>query len=130
MADSIYDRIGGEEALTAVVDDFYVRVLDDERLAPFFSGTRMSWLKGRQVEFFAAALGGAQPYRGRSMRDVHRGRGIEREHFDLVAGYLSDSLVAAGVDGDTVAEIIAAVAPLADDIVSETVSSETISESA
>lgn len=75
--EAIYDRIGEQEALIAVVDDFYRRVLADDRLAVFFTGSNMSRLKGRQVEFLAAALGGPEPYRGASMRDVHRGRGID-----------------------------------------------------
>ena len=60
-ATSIYDAIGGEPALVAVVDDFYVRVTGDPELARFFAETNMAKLKGRQVEFFAAALGGPMP---------------------------------------------------------------------
>jgi hemoglobin len=115
---SIYEQIGGEEALVAVVDDFYERVLADAELAAFFDGVNMSKLKGMQIEFFAAALGGPDEYRGRSMKDVHRGRGIEQHHFDLVAKYLTDSLLAAGVTGETTQTIIGAIAPLSPDIVS------------
>jgi hemoglobin len=115
---SIYDAIGGDTALVAVVDDFYDRVLADPELAGFFAGTSMARLKGRQVEFFAAALGGPLPYDGASMRDAHRGRGIEQRHFDLVAGHLVASLTAAGVPDATVQQIISAVAPLAGEIVS------------
>lgn len=115
---TIYDAIGGDTALVAVVDDFYGRVLADPQLSGFFAGANMSRLKGRQVEFFAAALGGPLPYTGASMRDAHRGRGIQREHFDLVAGHLVAALGAAGVPGDTVAKIVEAVAPLAEQIVS------------
>lgn len=114
---SIFDEIGGHEALTVVVDDFYGRVLDDPQLAGFFTGANMNRLKGRQVEFFAAALGGPDSYAGPSMKDAHRGRGIGQVHFDLVAKYLTESLVAAGVPAGTVDTIIAAVAPLAGDIV-------------
>jgi hemoglobin len=116
--DTAYDRIGGLAALVTVVDDFHDRVLADERLAGFFTGTTISRLKSRQVEFFAAALGGPEPYRGASMRRIHHGRGIGQGHFDLVAQHLVGALVAAGVDGPTVNEILAAIAPLADDIVS------------
>lgn len=118
---TIYDRIGGHDALTAVVDDLYVRILDDSALAGFFSGTNMSRLKGRQVEFFAAALGGPDQYQGVPMRQVHQGRGILQEHFDLVAGHLVAALTAAGVDDATVDEIVSTVAPLAGDIVSASV---------
>jgi len=47
---SIYDAIGGEPALVAVVDDFYLRVTGDPELTRFFAGTNMAKLKGRQVE--------------------------------------------------------------------------------
>ncbi|MGV9677263.1 group I truncated hemoglobin [Nocardia sp. NPDC003482] len=114
----IYDKIGGHEALETVVEDFYTRVLADPELAPFFTGTNMSRLKGKQVEFFAAALGGPEPYTGAPMKQVHQGRGITLHHFGLVAGHLTESLKAAGVPDDIVAQIISAVAPLADDIAS------------
>ncbi|OBG31425.1 hemin receptor [Mycobacterium alsense] len=115
---TIYDRIGGYEAIEAVVEDFYVRVLGDERLAGFFTGTNMNRLKGRQVEFFAAALGGPDPYTGAPMKQVHQGRGITMHHFGLVADHLAEALAAAGVDAETLTEILGAVAPLASEIAS------------
>lgn len=116
---SIYETIGGDEALVAVVDDFYRRVLDDPKLAGFFAGVNLRRLKGMQVEFFAAALGGPLPYAGRSMAEAHAGRGISMEHFNMVAGHLSDALAAAGVPDHINGEIIGTIAPLADDVVSK-----------
>jgi len=115
---SIYDRIGGQEALEVVVEDFYTRVLADEQLAGFFTGTNMARLKGKQVEFFSAALGGPQPYTGVPMKQVHQGRGITMRHFTLVAEHLQDALTAAGVPADVVEQILSAIAPLASDIAS------------
>jgi hemoglobin len=115
---TIFETIGGDAALAAVVGDFYDRVLADPALAPFFAGTNMARLKGRQAEFFAAALGGPVPYSGASMRDAHRGRGITQRHFDLVAGHLVTALGAAGVPDATVTQIAEAVTPLAREIVS------------
>lgn len=119
---SLYEAIGGEEALIAVVDDFYERVLTDPQLAPFFAGAKMNALKGKQVEFFAAALGGPAPYKGQTMKQVHAGRGITQTDFDKVAYHLTNALVAAGVPGDLVNQVIGAIAPLADDIVSRSLS--------
>lgn len=119
---SIYEAIGGEEALIAVVDDFYDRVLADPQLAPFFAGASMNALKGKQVEFFAAALGGPALYKGQTMKQVHAGRGITQTDFDKVAYHLTNALAAAGVPGDLVNQIIGAIAPLADDIVSRSLS--------
>jgi hemoglobin len=114
--ESIYAQIGGHEALEAVVADFYDRVLADHELAGFFTGTHMARLKGKQVEFFAAALGGPVPYTGAPMRPVHQGRGITAHHFMLVAVHLADSLAAAGVPDPTIEQILAAISPLRDDI--------------
>jgi len=114
--DTIYERIGGYEALKVVVEDFYCRVLDDDHLSGFFAGANMNRLKGKQVEFFAAALGGPKPYIGAPMKQVHQGRGITMHHFNLVAGHLTCSLAAAGVPEATIEEILGAISPLAADI--------------
>lgn len=116
---SIYDAIGGHEAIEIVVEDFYSRVLGDDQLSSFFAGSNMNRLKGKQVEFFAAALGGPEPYTGAPMKQVHQGRGIMMSHFALVAGHLAASLSAAGVPQATIDEIIGAVSPLAADIASD-----------
>lgn len=116
---SIYDKVGGYQALEVVVEDFYARVLDDDELAGFFAGTNMNRLKGKQAAFLAAALGGPEPYKGASMKRVHQGRGITMHHFNLVAGHLTDSLTAAGVPAETITEILGLIAPLAGDIASD-----------
>lgn len=123
---TIYDRIGGHEAIEVVVEDFYVRVLADDQLSGFFTGTNMNRLKGKQVEFFASALGGPEPYTGAPMKQVHQGRGITMQHFNLVAGHLSDALAAAGVPSETVTEIIGAITPLAAEIATGEVNKATI----
>ncbi|WP_099288408.1 group I truncated hemoglobin [Mycobacterium persicum] len=110
---TIYDQIGGYQAIEVVVEDFYARVLADVQLAGFFTGTNMSRLKGKQTEFFAAALGGPEPYTGAPMKQVHQGRGISMHHFTLVAGHLGDALAAAGVPGETITEILKTISPLA-----------------
>lgn len=116
--ESLYAVVGGAEAIAGVVDDFYVRVLGDPVLAPFFAGVNMARLKGRQVEFFTVALGGPPVYTGRPMAEVHAGRGIERRHFAAVAGHLSDALLEAGVPPEVAGQVVAKVATLEDDIVS------------
>lgn len=115
---TIYESIGGESALVVVVDDFYARVLADPQLAGFFAGANMPKLKGRLVEFFAAALGGPDVYQGGGMRAVHAGRGISRAHFDKVTFHLTTALTAAGVPAETILAIADVIAALANEIVS------------
>ncbi len=124
VLDSIYDRIGGTPALQAAVDAFYVRVLADTELKPFFEKTNMAALKIRQRAFFGQALGGPEVYRGRDMRSAHARFQISQKHFDKVAGHLVDTLKSLGVDQATIGEIVAAVAPLAAEIVNTKESKE------
>ena len=115
---SIYDRLGGAEAIKATVEKFYQRVLDDPQLQPFFANTDMDSLKAQQVRFFTQALGGPAEYKGRSMKEAHAPLAIEQRHFDLVAGHLMAALVSLGVPKPLMDEVVAVVAPLASEIVS------------
>ena len=124
VLDSIYHRVGGAPALEATVDAFYVRVLADPELKPFFEKTNMTALKIRQRAFFGQALGGPEVYRGRDMRSAHVRFQITQKHFDKVAGHLVDTLKSLGVDDEAIGEIIAAVAPLAAEIVNTKESKE------
>ena len=116
---SLYETIGGHDALEVVVEDFYCRVLDDDHLAGFYAGSNMKCVKARQVEFLSAVLGGPGPYTGTPIRQVHEGRGITMHHFAIVAAHLADSLSAAGLHPDTITEILRAIAPLAGEVASE-----------
>jgi hemoglobin len=116
---SLYETIGGHDALEVIVEDFYCRVLDDDHLAGFYAGSDMKCVKARQVEFLSGVLGGPGPYTGIPMRQVHEGRGITMYHFSMVTAHLADSLCAAGLHPDTIAEILRAIAPLAGDVASE-----------
>ena len=68
---TLYERIGGEPATRAAVDRFYVRVLADPLLAPFFEKTDIGRLKSHQFAFLSQAMGGPRQYSGASMRQAH-----------------------------------------------------------
>lgn len=85
---TLYDRIGGEDAVAGLVDQFYDRVLDDPELEPFFRFTPMEKLRSMQLEFFAAALDGPVKYSGRPVDYVHQRRGITTKHLTRFMGHL------------------------------------------
>ncbi len=99
------------------MDEFYVRVLADPSLAPYFAQTDLPRLKAHQRSFFAMALRGPNEYSGRSMREAHAGRGITDAAFDRVAQHLMDTLAHLGVSERLIQQIIARVAPLRSEIV-------------
>ncbi|MGW1229677.1 group I truncated hemoglobin [Streptomyces sp. NPDC001515] len=115
---SIFDRMGGADAVAAVVDLFYVRVLDDDVLAPYFTGTDVDRLKAHQRAFVGSALGSPGPYAGRGMNRAHQGLDITGAHFDRVVEHLAAALAEAGADDGTIGEIAGRLAPLKPEIVS------------
>ena len=115
---TIYDEIGGEAAVSAAVEIFYGKVLDDPSLAGYFDRVDMADLQTHQRDFIGAALGGPVSYEGRSMKEAHAGLGITDEAFDAVVGHLGDTLTDLGVPGPTIGTIAGALAPLKTEIVS------------
>ncbi len=87
---SLYTRLGGVDAIRAVVDDFVDRVAADARINAFFRGVDIPNLKRLLTEQICQASGGPCSYSGRSMRVAHTGMGLTDAHFnalvqDLVA---------------------------------------------
>ena len=88
----LYHRIGGEKGIDKLIDAFYVQVLADEELAPFFQHVDMTKLHSMQLEFFSAALGGPITYSGRPVGHVHHGRGITPKHIHQFVSHLFETL--------------------------------------
>jgi hemoglobin len=109
---SLYEKLGEETSISAVVGDFYERVLADETLAPFFEGVDMSSLRRHQASFLSAATGGPKAYTGPDLAEAHANRGIGDGNFDRVVEHLIGALSKAGVAETTIDETVAALSPL------------------
>jgi hemoglobin len=107
---SDYEVIGGGPAVSAVVNDFYERVLGDPQLVPYFEGVDMSRLKRHQVLLVTKVLGGPDNYNGRPLDEAHAGLGIDSDDFNAVVGHLAGAMKDAGVPDDIISRAGAAVA--------------------
>jgi hemoglobin len=114
---SDYDAIGGGPAVSAVVNDFYVRVLGDPQLAPYFEGVDIPRLKRHQVLLVTQVLGGPDTYDGRPLDEAHEHLEVDHDDFAAVAGHLTAAMKDAGVPEDIILRAIAAVAATEPDIV-------------
>lgn len=77
---SLYERLGGYNAIAAVIDDLMNRIGSDPRLAKYFAGhgqDSMKRLRQMQIEMICEAAGGPCFYTGRNMKTVHKGMGID-----------------------------------------------------
>lgn len=117
---TLYQRIGGEETVAALVGAFYRRVMADEELGPFFARTSIEKLESMQREFFAAALDGPVEYSGRSLSEAHHGRGIRRRHVARFVAHLLATLEDQGLEERDVVEIYARINTYVDEITGRT----------
>jgi hemoglobin len=114
---SDYEAVGGGAAVSAVVNDFYERVLDDPQLAPYFEDVDMARLKRHQVLLVTKVLGGPDNYTGRPLDEAHEGLGITSDDFNAVVGHLAGAMKDAGVPDDIIGRAGAAVVATEPDIV-------------
>ncbi len=111
---SLYERIGGEAAVTAAVDLFYDKVMADERTRRFFAGIDIAAQIKKQMAFMTLAFGGPDEYKGRDLKSAHAGlvkhHGLGDVHFDAVAEHLKATLDELKVPADLVEEALTIVA--------------------
>jgi hemoglobin len=118
MADkSLYDRLGGKPAITAVVDDFVNRVAADNRINGFFAKANVPRLKAQLVDQICEAGGGPCKYTGRDMKAVHRGMGVSGAAFDALVGDLVATLDKFKVGEREKKDLLGALGPMKSDIV-------------
>lgn len=117
---SLYERVGGYNALAAVVDDFIGRLVSDKQFEKFFAGHSIDSKKHiRQhiLDQFCAATGGPCVYTGRDMKTTHTGLGITNADWDAAAKHLAASLDKFKVPEKEKGELLAFVTTLKNDIV-------------
>jgi hemoglobin len=117
---TLYQRLGGYDAIALVTDDFVGRLAGDPRFARFFAGLSTdSKIRLRQhvVDQLCQVAGGPCFYTGRTMKVSHSGLGITGAEWDAAAGHLSASLDKYHVPAKEKGEVIAAVVKLRPDIV-------------
>jgi hemoglobin len=119
---SLWDRLGGQPAVTKVVDDFFRYAnedkidftrggkiqLDDKKIAEF---------KKNMVAFISSASGGPIVYKGKSMKEAHKDMGITDAEFDATAQALVKALKKNGVGQTEIDELMKAVGGTRKDIV-------------
>jgi len=116
---SLYDEIGGAAAVHAAVGRFYIKLLGDPMLAPFFDGISMERQRAKQIAFLTMAFGGPSEYDGHDLREAHKpfvARGLTDAHFDAVAGHLGATLMELKVDPVLISQVLGVVAGTKEDV--------------
>lgn len=119
---SLYDRLGGKKAITAVVDEFVGRVAADTRINKYFGATasdpaRLASFKMKLVDQICQASGGPCKYTGKDMKSAHAGMGIKSADFDALVEDLVGALDKFHVAPADKQQLLGVLGPMKADIV-------------
>ena len=92
---TLYQRLGGYDALAAVTDDFIGRLASDPQLKRFFVGHNkegVTRIRQHVIDFLCVTTGGPCAYTGQDMRTAHTGLGITDADWDASVKHLVATL--------------------------------------
>ena len=115
----LYDRLGGKDAITAVVDDFVANIAADARINSFFANADIPHLKAMLVDQICEASGGPCKYTGKTMKESHTGMGVKDEHFNALVEDLVKALDKFKVPEKEKGELVGALGGMKGDIVQQ-----------
>ena len=119
MQKSLYERLGGKDAITAVVDDFVGNVAADKRINGFFAKTDVPRLKRNLVDQICQGTGGPCVYTGKDMKTAHKGMGITDADFNALVEDLVKSLNKFNVPSKEQGELLGILGPMKPQIVGQ-----------
>ena len=119
MQKSLYDRLGGKDALTAVVDDFVGNVAADKRINGFFAKADIPRLKRNLVDQICQGTGGPCTYTGRDMKTAHKGMNITDAQFNALVEDLVKALDKFKVPEKEKGELLGVLGPMKPQIVGQ-----------
>ena len=114
---SLYERIGGKDAVNAAVDIFYAKVLADDSINHFFKKTDMGIQSFKMKAFLSYTFGAPMvKYTGKKMSEAHANLNLKEAHFNAVAGHLIATLNELKVPQNLIDEVVAIAESTKDDV--------------
>ena len=116
---TLFERLGGLDAITAVVESFVGRCAGDQRINAKFVRTDIPRLKTMLIDQVCEASGGPCTYTGRNMRETHDGMGVTAGEFDALVEDLVATLDEFNVPDAEKQELLGVLGPMRGEIVEE-----------
>jgi hemoglobin len=117
---TLYERLGGYDAICAVVNDFLPRLQKDARLARYWQHRGEDGVKREKqllIDFLCSSAGGPLYYTGRDMKTSHVGMKVSESDWAAMVGHLSATLDAFKVPQAERNEVLAFIQSTKSDIV-------------
>ncbi len=106
---SLYERLGGYDAIATVVAALMVRIKNDDKLRRFYDHRGADGIAREEqllVDFLCASTGGPMVYTGRDMKTVHIGMRLDEEDWKRAMAHLSATLESFKVSKHEKAEVM------------------------
>jgi hemoglobin len=117
--DDLYQALGGESGITAIVDQFLWNLADDERINAHFVETNVARFRTKLIEQFCELSGGPCAYTGDTMKLSHGGMGIDHADFNALVEALIEAMEAHDVATGPQNRLLALLAPMHAEIIEE-----------
>lgn len=119
---SLYERLGGVDAISAVVDQFLANVVGDNVINARFAATvadpfRTQLLRNNLIDQICAGSGGPCQYKGKTMLEAHTGMQITDAEFNALVGDLVAALNQFNVPRQEKDDLLAILGPMKSDVV-------------
>ncbi|MBK7856059.1 MAG: group 1 truncated hemoglobin [Bacteroidetes bacterium] len=121
---TLYERLGGINAISAVTDQFLANVVADPVINARFAATiadanRTRLLRLNLIDQICAAAAGPCQYKGKTMIEAHQGLNITEVEFNALVGDLVDAMTSLGVAQADQNELLGILGGLKPDIVGQ-----------
>ncbi|PHS01815.1 MAG: group 1 truncated hemoglobin [Blastopirellula sp.] len=106
---SLYQRLGGYDAISAVVDNLISRLMSDSQLGRFWENRGADGLQREKqllVDFLSHSAGGPMYYTGRNMKITHVGMNISESDWTIFIGHVKDTLASFDLPEQETADVV------------------------
>ena len=115
--DALYQQLGAQPGLAALMDDFMTRLLADPRMHPFFKDVDHQHVKEELVIQFCEVAGGPCKRNGPDMKKAHAGIDVTKANFHMLVEVLQHSMDAQGIPFSAQNRLLARLAPMHREII-------------
>ncbi|BFM19139.1 group I truncated hemoglobin [Gilvimarinus japonicus] len=114
---SLYDRLGGESGVDAIVYQLLVNISQDPRVFERFNGVDIEKFRAGFAQYICSVSGGDCEYQGDNMQQVHAGHDYTDTEFNAIVGNLIQAMEHEGVPTRTQNALLRRLAPSYKDVV-------------
>lgn len=114
--ETLYDRLGGNKGVTAIVDNLLYELAGNDKLIGFFENTDITRFRTKLIEQLCEVSDGDCVYTGDSMAKSHSSMTLNRSHFDSLVNDLIAAMNEAETPVGAQNDLLARLVPMYDEV--------------